>query len=165
MNSMKYKVTWKTALLQAIGTLAFLMYLYLFKVDIATTITTARHIDPSTYFIAIVFILLDYRMRMHNQARSIGALILQDEEGEDPKILSVPIKDPRFDGFKDVTDVHPHLLIEIREFFETYKRLEPRKFVSFKARKEAGEAKKIIKYAMNLYKKNYGRTATRHNQA
>jgi len=87
------------------------------------------------------------------KARTIGALIMEDEEGEDPKILSVPTQDPRFDGFKDIADVHPHLLREIQEFFETYKRLEPKKWVRFKAWKNAEEAKKIISYAINLYKK------------
>ena len=86
------------------------------------------------------------------KARTIGALIMEDEEGEDPKILSVPTQDPRFDGYKDIADVHPHLLREIQEFFETYKRLEPKKWVRFKAWKNAEEAKKIISYAINLYK-------------
>jgi len=86
------------------------------------------------------------------KARTIGALILEDEGGEDPKILSVPTQDPRFDGYADIADVHPHLLREIQEFFETYKRLEPKKWVRFKAWKNAEEAKKIISYAINLYK-------------
>jgi len=86
------------------------------------------------------------------KARAIGVLIMEDEEGEDPKILSVPTGDPRFDGFNGVTDVHPHKLKEIQEFFEVYKRLEPKKWVKFKAWKNAGEAKKIINYAINLYK-------------
>jgi len=89
------------------------------------------------------------------KVRPIGVLILEDEEGEDPKILSVPIKDPRFDGSKEITDVPPHLLKEIKEFFETYKRLEPKKWVRFKAWKEAEEAKKIINYATNLYKEKF----------
>jgi len=87
------------------------------------------------------------------KARTIGALVLEDEEGEDPKILSVLTGDPRFDGYKDVADVHPHLLKEIQEFFETYKKLEPKKWVKFKAWKNATEAKKIVKYAIELYKK------------
>jgi len=66
------------------------------------------------------------------KVRPIGVLILEDEEGEDPKILSVPIRDPRFDGIKDLTDIHPHKLVEIREFFEVYKKLEPKKWVKFK---------------------------------
>jgi len=86
------------------------------------------------------------------KARTIGVLIMEDEEGEDPKILSVPINDPRFGGFKDISDVHPHMLREIQEFFEVYKRLEPKKWVKFKTWKNAEEAKKIINYAMGLYR-------------
>jgi inorganic pyrophosphatase len=86
------------------------------------------------------------------KARPIGVLIMEDEKGEDPKILSVPVSDPRFNGIHDIEDVHPHKLKEIQEFFETYKRLEPHKFVKFKAWKNAEEAKKIIEYAMNLFK-------------
>jgi len=87
------------------------------------------------------------------KTRVIGALIMEDEEGEDPKILSVPTGDPRFDGYDDLDDVHPHVLREIQEFFEVYKRLEPRKWVKFKAWKNAQEAKKIVSYALDLYKR------------
>src|SRR4030066_1960328 len=48
------------------------------------------------------------------KARTIGVLIVEDEEGEDPKILSVPTRDPRFDGFNDLADVHAHRLREIQ---------------------------------------------------
>jgi len=41
------------------------------------------------------------------KVRPIGLLIMEDEKGVDPKILSVPIRDPRFDGFREITDVHP----------------------------------------------------------
>lgn len=87
------------------------------------------------------------------KARVIGALIMEDEMGEDPKILSVPVSDPRFDGMRDISDIHENKLREIQEFFETYKRLEAHKFVKFEAWKNAEEAKKIVKYAINLYKK------------
>ncbi|MGQ9460713.1 MAG: inorganic diphosphatase [Candidatus Bathyarchaeaceae archaeon] len=89
------------------------------------------------------------------KVKPIGVLIMEDEEGEDPKILSVPVSDPRFDGIHEITDVHPHKLREIQEFFEVYKRLEPHKWVKFKAWKNAQEAKKIINYAINLYKKKF----------
>ncbi len=88
------------------------------------------------------------------KARVVGALIMEDEEGEDPKMLAVPINDPRFDGIKNITDIHKHKLKEIQEFFETYKRLEPHKFVKFKTWKNAQEAQKIVDYAVNLYKKS-----------
>lgn len=86
------------------------------------------------------------------KAKVIGALIMEDEEGEDPKILAVPTSDPRFDGFNDLTDVHPHRLREIQEFFEVYKRLEPKKWVKFKTWQNNQEAKKLVNYAINLYK-------------
>ena len=44
---------------------------------------------------------------------------------------------------------------EIREFFEVYKRLEPEKWVKFKAWKGVDEAKNIISDAMELYKKKF----------
>jgi inorganic pyrophosphatase len=89
------------------------------------------------------------------KVRPVGVLIMEDEEGEDPKVLSVPVNDPRFDGINDISDVHPHKLKEIQEFFETYKRLEPHKWVKFKTWKNAKEAKKIIEYSINIYKKKF----------
>jgi len=87
------------------------------------------------------------------KARVIGVLIMEDEEGVDPKILSVPVGDPRFEGYKDISDIHVHRLKEIQEFFEIYKRLEPRKWVKYKKWGTTAEAKKIINYAIGLYKK------------
>ncbi len=86
------------------------------------------------------------------RTRVIGALIMEDEEGEDPKILSVPIGEPRFDGVNNLSEVHPHRLLEIQEFFEVYKRLEPKKWVKFKTWRNAEEAERIVEYALNLFK-------------
>lgn len=89
------------------------------------------------------------------KARPIGVLIMEDEKGDDPKILSVPVNDPRFNGYKTLADVHPHLLREIQEFFETYKRLEPKKWARFKTWEDVEEARKLIQYSMNLYKETF----------
>jgi len=86
------------------------------------------------------------------KVRVIGALIIEDEEGEDPKVLSVLVNDARFEGYKDISDVHPHKLREIQEFFETYKRLEPHKWVRFKEWKNAQEAATIVNYAIKKFK-------------
>jgi inorganic pyrophosphatase len=80
-------------------------------------------------------------------------LIVEDEKGIDAKILSVPVNDARFDGYKDICDVHPHMLREIQEFFETYKRLEPHKWVKFKEWKNAEETKTIVTATMDKYKR------------
>ena len=86
------------------------------------------------------------------KVRVIGALIIEDEKGEDPKILSVLMNDARFEGYKDITNVHKHRLREIQEFFETYKRLEQRKWTKFKEWKNAEEARKIVNYAIKRFK-------------
>jgi len=84
------------------------------------------------------------------KVRVIGALIIEDEGG---KILSVLVNDARFEGYSDISDVHPHQLREIQEFFETYKRLEPHKWVKIKEWKNAEDAQKIVTYAIKKYKK------------
>ncbi|MEM0313623.1 MAG: inorganic diphosphatase [Candidatus Bathyarchaeia archaeon] len=85
------------------------------------------------------------------KVRVIGALLVEDENGVDPKILSVLVNDARFDGYRDISDVHPHKLREIQEFFETYKRLEPHKWVKFKEWKNAQEAMEIVNYAIKKF--------------
>ena len=63
------------------------------------------------------------------------------------------MNDARFEGYRDIADVHRHKLREIQEFFETYKRLEPHKWVRFKEWKNTEEARKIVNYAINQFKK------------
>ena len=87
------------------------------------------------------------------KVRVIGALIIEDEGGIDAKILSVLVNDARFEGYSDISHVHPHQLREIQEFFETYKRLEPHKWVKIKEWKNAEDAQKIVTYAIEKYKK------------
>ena len=88
------------------------------------------------------------------RVRVIGALIIEDEEGDDPKILSALVNDARFEGYKDINDVHKHKLKEIQEFYETYKRLEPHKWVKFKEWKNAEGAKEIVNYSIKQFKAN-----------
>ena len=86
------------------------------------------------------------------KVRVIGALIIEDEHGDDPKILSVLINDARFSGYNDIPDVHKHKLKEIQEFYETYKRLEPHKWVKFKEGKDVKEARDIIEHSINQFR-------------
>ena len=86
------------------------------------------------------------------RVRVIGALIIEDEEGLDAKILSVLKNDARFEGYNDISDVHHHQLKMIQEFFETYKRLEPHKWAKTIDWKNSAEAEEIVNYAMKLYR-------------
>jgi inorganic pyrophosphatase len=76
---------------------------------------------------------------------------MEDEKGEDDKIIAVPVKDPRFDELSDCSLMAKHLRAEIADFFLNYKNLEPRKWVKVKKWKDAAEAEKIIELAIKMY--------------
>jgi inorganic pyrophosphatase len=96
------------------------------------------------------------------KVKVIGALIIEDEAGLDAKILSVLVNDMRFEGIKDISDIHKHELVEIQEFFETYKRLEPHKWAKTREWKNADEAFEIVKYAMERYRENREKLSEKH---
>lgn len=64
------------------------------------------------------------------QARPVGVLYMEDEAGEDAKLICVPPQERRWDGVHDISDLSPQLVAEIRHFFEVYKALEPGKHSS-----------------------------------
>jgi inorganic pyrophosphatase len=74
---------------------------------------------------------------------------MEDEAGIDHKIIAVPVEkiDPRWKEVKDIKDLGAHQRAEIKEFFETYKRLEPNKWVKVTDFKSKEEAEKIIEEA------------------
>jgi inorganic pyrophosphatase len=87
------------------------------------------------------------------KVRVIGVLEMEDEEGQDSKILSVLASDRRFEGFSDLGDVQKHQLIEIVEFFETYKRLQPCSWVKVKGWQSREQALKDVEKAIADYRK------------
>src|SRR5436190_13545930 len=60
----------------------------------------------------------------HVWARPIGGLEMRDEKGFDFKVLCVAIGDPHQQHVERLEQVRPHRLVEIEQFFETYKALE-----------------------------------------
>jgi len=60
-------------------------------------------------------------------AKPIGLFRMRDEKGPDEKILCVPLGDPHWNFIQELSDVPPHLLIEIEHFFRIYKELEKKK--------------------------------------
>ena len=88
------------------------------------------------------------------RVRVIGVLLIEDEKGTDSKLLSVLADDVRFQGIRDIMDVHVHKLREIKEFFETYKRLEPHKWVKVKEWQSAEKAWNIVQYAAEKFSEN-----------
>jgi inorganic pyrophosphatase len=98
------------------------------------------------------------------KVRVIGALIIEDEAGLDAKILSVLVSDRRFEGYNDISNVHKHQLVEIQEFFETYKRLEPHKWAKTRGWKNAKEAVEIVNYSMERYRELEGKVPEEHSK-
>ena len=83
-------------------------------------------------------------------SRPIGLLEMEDEAGLDNKILAVPQEkiDPQFSQIKDVSDLNEHLRERIKHFFESYKELEPGKWVKTREFLGKDEAEKAIKKSL-----------------
>lgn len=58
MPSRRTKITWKTVLPLVLGLLAFLLYIYIFNVDIFEMIATLQRVDLAIYLLAISALLL-----------------------------------------------------------------------------------------------------------
>jgi len=104
---------------------------------------------------ADILILTPYPMAEGSvvQCRLVGVLIMEDESGLDEKLLAVPISkvDPSFDEIKDLEDIPSHTLCKIKNFFETYKMLEPNKWVKVQGFENKLSATKILQEAIDNY--------------
>ena len=77
----------------------------------------------------------------------IGMLEMEDEAGIDAKLIAVPNNkiDPMYGTFTDITDVPEALKNKMKHFFETYKQLEPGKWVKVKDWKGRDDAIDVVK--------------------
>jgi inorganic pyrophosphatase len=82
--------------------------------------------------------------------RPVGTLQTRDENGRDDKILAVPMNDPRYDQVRDLADLPQHLLLEIENFFATYKTLEGKE-AHVCGWRSADEAKTVIEDARQAF--------------
>jgi inorganic pyrophosphatase len=57
-------------------------------------------------------------------ARTIGVIDMEDEAGQDWKVVAVADQDPRFKSVTSVESLGAHFKRETQHFFEEYKRLE-----------------------------------------
>jgi inorganic pyrophosphatase len=101
---------------------------------------------------ADVLVLTEYPMQAGSvvNCRLIGVLIMEDESGIDEKLLAVPVSkiDPTFEEIQDIDDLPKHTLAKIKNFFETYKALEPGKWVKVKDYQNKAAAAKILQDAI-----------------
>lgn len=105
---------------------------------------------------ADVLVLNEYPLQAGSviPCRLIGVLVMEDESGMDEKLLAVPVSkiDPRYDDIKSIDDLPKATLDKIKNFFETYKMLEPNKWVKVKGFEDAKKAQDILDKAIKAYK-------------
>ncbi len=105
--------------------------------------TLANDGDP-----ADILVLSDHSFAVGSviKCRLIGALIMEDESGMDEKLIAVPVTkvDPTFEKVKSYEDLSSAVINKIKNFFETYKMLEPNKWVKIKSFVGVDEAIKIL---------------------
>ncbi|MCE3038013.1 inorganic diphosphatase [Helicobacter anatolicus] len=106
---------------------------------------------------ADVLVLNEYPLQAGSviKCRLIGVLIMEDESGIDEKLLAIPVSkiDPRYDNIKTLDDLPKITLDRIKNFFETYKMLEPNKWVKVKNYEGKEKATEILDAAIKAYKK------------
>ena len=89
-------------------------------------------------------------------ARPIGVLVMEDNSGEDEKIIAVPSRHltMRYDRIEDYTDLPDITIHQIQHFFEHYKDLEPGKWVKIKRWGGKEEAHRLILEGIEREKAN-----------
>jgi len=89
------------------------------------------------------------------EVKPIGMLVTQDEAGTDNKVIALPVPriDPTYSTIKDIKGLDRHVLERIAHFFETYKELEPDKWVKVLGFKNKATAHKRILKCMKEYQK------------
>ncbi|QEK39631.1 inorganic diphosphatase [Candidatus Sneabacter namystus] len=99
--------------------------------------------DPLDVLLVIEQVLLPNTVI---KSRPIGVLAMEDEAGQDEKIIAVPDKkvDLASSNIEDITQMSCHMKSSIQHFFECYKDLDSGKWVKVGKWYGAEEAKTII---------------------
>jgi inorganic pyrophosphatase len=87
--------------------------------------------------------------------RPVGVLVMEDNAGEDEKIIAVPSAHltQRYDRVLTYTDLPDITLKQIEHFFQHYKDLEPGKWVKIIRWGDADDARRLIGEAIDRAKK------------
>ncbi len=86
--------------------------------------------------------------------RPIGVLVMEDDAGQDEKVLAVPSSNVsrRYESVENFTDLPPITIDQIQHFFEHYKDLEKDKWVKIDHWGNALEAQQLIQEAIDRAK-------------
>ena len=84
------------------------------------------------------------------EAKVIGAMHMIDNNERDDKIISVAKNDMSANYINDIKELPPHTSVELKRFFEDYKKLEHKEVV-VQEFLDKEEAYRIINESINLY--------------
>jgi len=90
------------------------------------------------------------------EARPVALMKMIDGGDSDDKLIVVPDSDPRWDNVKDLKDINPHTLKEIKHFFETYKVID-NKVVEIKGFQNKDKALAAVKKGIKLYQGKFSK--------
>ncbi len=85
------------------------------------------------------------------EAKVIGVMRMIDTKQGDDKIIAVAEKDMSVNYINSISELPGHFILQLRNFFESYKKLE-NKTVKVEDFQDAKTAKKIIRTAIKDYK-------------
>lgn len=87
-------------------------------------------------------------------SRVIGVMPMLDQGERDDKIIAVAENDVSINHISDVSELPDHALLELKSFFEDYKKLE-NKSVSVEEIQGKSEAVKVIEESIADYKRKF----------
>jgi inorganic pyrophosphatase len=85
------------------------------------------------------------------RVRAVGGFAMRDDKGIDDKIIAVAVDDPAFSHYRDVSEIPPHVTLEIGRFFEDYKVLENKMSV-VDGMYDAKRALEVVREALHAYR-------------
>ena len=85
------------------------------------------------------------------RAKAIGVMKMVDDKGPDDKIIAIHADDPEYAPYRDISELLPHRLQELEQFFLDYKVLE-QKPVSVGGMQSRAETERVIRDAVKLYR-------------
>jgi inorganic pyrophosphatase len=87
------------------------------------------------------------------RSRPVGVLLMEDESGEDEKVLAVPVDKlhPYYSGIRSYKELPDILVDQIAHFFQHYKDLEKGKWVKIRRWGDAEEAARVIQESIDRY--------------
>lgn len=91
-------------------------------------------------------------------ARPIGIMEMNDTGEDDAKIIAVPIDDKWWDDVQDLSDLNPHVIKEMKHFFESYKALKgkPAQVIVGEFKPKA-DTRAAIEKGIALYKEKFNK--------